>query len=75
MQGEKPTDEPKGGDKMTDVELLYFNKYKQAKDVTFDECYPGGKNCGSCMYYRDHDSDWRWFENDYCSCVLLHKDK
>lgn len=61
--------------RMSEDELLYFNKYKRTKDVTLDECYMGGKNCGTCMHCKDHDSNWNWFEYNYCSCAPLHKNQ
>lgn len=42
-------------------------KYKSCRDVTKDECYIGGKNCGTCMY-RDNTRDKEGFRrSDYDS--------
>ena len=49
---------------------MFFQKYKQTKDVALDECYIGGKNCGTCAHCGEHDSNWRYFENAYCTCAL-----
>ena len=27
-----------------------MKEYKKCSDITEDECYCGGRNCGSCMY-------------------------
>lgn len=64
---------------MRKSEMLFFEKYKQTKDVTLDECYMGGKNCGTCMHCvewaREYDCKWNWFENRYCTCALLCKEQ
>ena len=57
------------GDKvmMKESEKIYFETYKQCKDVTPDECYIGGKHCGTCAHCREYDSDFHYFENSYCT--------
>lgn len=44
----------------------YADLYKICWEVPDNECYMGGHNCASCMYRRDHDQKFRYFENDYC---------
>lgn len=56
-------------------------KYKSCRDVTFEECYNGGKYCATCMYrdnerYKDgfrKDSDVSGVY-DWCSAVKLGKE-
>ena len=54
---------------MKDYEKLYYEEYKETKDVTEEECYAGGKHCASCMYRREYGSNFEPFENSYCTAV------
>lgn len=49
---------------MTEKECM--KKYKRIKDVTLEECYIGGKNCGTCAHCKEHDINFHWYEHSYC---------
>lgn len=54
---------------MTETEKKYKEKYKKCSEVSLEECFIGGKNCGTCAHRAQWDSNFNYFENDYCTCA------
>ena len=54
---------------MTESEKIYFEKYKQTKDVQESDCHIGGHNCHTCAHCRSYDSNFNHFDNAYCTCA------
>lgn len=52
---------------MTEKEVA--ERYLKCSAVAMEDCYVGGKWCATCMYRRDHDSDWNYYESNYCMCA------
>ena len=59
---------------MNNGERYMMEHFKTTREVTFDECFMGGKHCATCAHCVDHDSNFREYENDYCVTALRSDD-
>lgn len=58
---------------MTGNEKIYFEKYKKVTEVKESNCPMGNKGfCHTCMYRREYDSNFHYFENAYCTMIERH---
>lgn len=49
---------------MKNDERYFFERFEETKNVSVDNCYAGGHNCGTCMYCRWYDT--HEFGSEYC---------
>lgn len=50
---------------MRSDEKYFYEKFEETKNVSSDDCFTGGHNCGTCMYCRWFDA--HEFEREYCT--------
>lgn len=40
--------------------------YETCSGVATADCHIGGKWCATCMYMRDHDGNFKYYNSRYC---------
>lgn len=50
---------------MRSDENYFSERFEETKNVSLNDCYAGGHNCGTCMYCRWYEV--HEFEGEYCT--------